>query len=196
MISKSIFRSKCIIFFADSSIAGAWGKSVKSSTELREPLFCCVRRQTGGRLSNCPKWLKLKCVKQLRTLVIHFHLPNLLSPLHTSVTGSLKINGMEILKLVCFLRTQLICTRSTCILLRPWGPPWMGNCARCINVHSWPRKVMRRLFHHRWQKLQALEQTSFRTKSSFRAHMQIINLGMMHSSLNADGLWINLTRPN
>ena len=108
MISKSIFRSKCIIFFADSSIAGAWGKSVKSSTELREPLFCCVRRQTGGRLSNCPKWLKLKCVKQLRTLVIHFHLPNLLSPLHTSVTGSFKINGMEILKLVCFLRTQLM----------------------------------------------------------------------------------------
>ena len=91
MISKSIFRSKFIIFFADSSIAGAWGKSVKSSTELREPLFCCVRRQTGGRLSNCPKWLKLKCVKQLRTLVIHFHLPNLLSPLHTSVTGSFKI---------------------------------------------------------------------------------------------------------
>ena len=78
MISKSIFRSKCIIFFADSSIAGAWGKSVKSSTELREPLFCCVRRQTGGRLSNCPKWLKLKCVKQLRTLVLHFHLLTLL----------------------------------------------------------------------------------------------------------------------
>ena len=118
MISKSIFRSKCIIFFADSSIAGAWGKSVKSSTELREPLFCCVRRQTGGRLSNCPKWLKLKCVKQLRTLVIHFHLPNLLSPLHTSVTGSFKINGMKIPKLVCFLRTQLM-YQAGC---RTWQP--------------------------------------------------------------------------
>ena len=140
MISKSIFRSKCIIFFADSSIAGAWGKSVKSSTELREPLFCCVRRQTGGRLSNCPKWLKLKCVKQLRTLVIHFHLPNLLSPLHTSVTGSFKIDGMKIPKLVCFLRTQLICTRSTCIMLRPWGPPWMGTMrAASMFIHGHAR---------------------------------------------------------
>ena len=64
----------CVAFaFAGKSVN--WSSRSLCSALLRLCSPVLPRwRQTGGRLANCPKWLKLKCVKQLRTLVIHFHL--------------------------------------------------------------------------------------------------------------------------
>ena len=50
-------------------IAGICGEIRK----LNSLVFFVEDRQVAGA-AKCPKWLKLKCVEQLRTLVIHFHL--------------------------------------------------------------------------------------------------------------------------